>query len=238
VLDRTQHTYRTALSGGLDINGVACVADASGALFLESERLLVVADLHFEKGSAYAARRVFLPPYDTAATLARLARLMLRYAPRTIVALGDSFHDVRAGERMHAQDLSGLEALQRGRDWIWIAGNHDPDAPAQVAGERRAEVRVAGLTFRHEPQAGDAEGEVAGHLHPAARVASQSGSTRRRCFVTDGSRCVMPAFGAFAGGLNVRDAAFAPLFGARDIIVHALGRDRVYAVHGSRCLAD
>ncbi len=238
MLDRNVTIHRAPASGAIEIAGLGFVADASGALFLESDRLLIVADLHFEKGSAFAERRVFLPPYDTAATLARLTRLALRYSPRAIVALGDSFHDTRAGQRIHEGDVSSIETLQRGREWIWVAGNHDPELPAQVGGERRDIYQHGPLTFRHEPLAGEALGEIAGHLHPAARIRSQSGSTRRRCFVTDGSRCVMPAFGAFTGGLNFRDEAFGKLFGEREIVVHALGRDRVYAVSAASCLAD
>jgi DNA ligase-associated metallophosphoesterase len=218
------------------VAGVALIADFAGALFHEAERLLIVADLHLEKGSAFAERRVFLPPYDTAATLARLAALVARYRPRAVAALGDSFHDRRAGGRMGPSDRASLVALQAGRDWIWIAGNHDPDVPADL-GETVAEWRLGGLLLRHEPQADAAPGEIAGHLHPVARVVSQSGSVRRRCFVGDGRRCVMPAFGAYAGGLNIRDRAFAPLLSGR-ARAHVLGRAAVYAVDAERCIGD
>ncbi len=220
------------------VGGATLSPDPSGALWLASDRLLIVADLHLEKGSAFAERRVFLPPYDTAATLARLALVVARHSPRAIVALGDSFHDARAGERMTEDDRAALRALQSRREWIWIAGNHDPEPPAGLGGQAMAELRTGPLTLRHEPAAGAAPGEIAGHLHPAARVRSPSGSVRRRCFVGDGERCVMPAFGAFAGGLNFRDAAFAPLFGARAITAHVLGRDAVFAIPEDRCLPD
>ena len=220
------------------VAGASLRADPSGALYLESERLLIVADLHFEKGSAYAQRRVFLPPYDTAATLARLALAIARHAPRRIVALGDSFHDIRAGERLTPADRDGLRALQAGREWIWIAGNHDPAPPPGLGGVALDELRIGALVLRHEPQPGTATGEIAGHLHPAARVWSQSGSVRRRCFISDGERCVMPAFGAFAGGLNFRDLAFAQLFGSRALTAHVLGRTHVFRIPEERCLPD
>lgn len=223
---------------GLCVAGIAFVADAAGALYLESERLLVLADLHLEKGSSYAARRVFLPPYDTAATLARVTRLVAHYAPRTVVALGDSFHDRRAAERIHHADVASLRALQAGRHWVWIAGNHDLDPPENLGGEARNTLHAGPLTFRHEPHPGAARGEIAGHLHPVARVVTRSGSLRRRCFVTDGERCVMPAFGAYAGGLNLRDAAFAPLFAGATPRAHVLGRSRVYAVASHHCFGD
>ena len=155
----------------LSLAGAALVADCAGALYWPDESLLVVADLHLEKGSAFAARGVLLPPYDTAATLARLATLIERYAPRLVIALGDSFHDGGGPARMPDISRAALKALQRGRDWLWIAGNHDPD-PGENIGGRFAEVVAIGpLTFRHEPSAVPCDGEIAGHLHPLARVA-------------------------------------------------------------------
>jgi DNA ligase-associated metallophosphoesterase len=186
----------------LAIAGHELVADAAGALYCARERALIVADLHLEKGSSYAQRGVLLPPYDTAATLLRLAALIGRYNPRVVVALGDSFHDRRAGERIAVADRDRLAALQAGRGWIWIAGNHDPEPPAGLGGEAHTQWRLGPLVLRHEPTAGAAPGELAGHLHPVARVWSSAGTTRRRCFVSDGTRCILPAFGAFTGGLN------------------------------------
>src|SRR5262249_39331950 len=116
------------------VAGVSLVADHDGALFWPEERILTVSDLHLEKGSAFAQRGVLLPPYDTAATLARLARAIARFAPRTVIALGDSFHDDDGPARLMDQDRAALSLLQRGRDWIWIAGNHDSKPVAGVGG--------------------------------------------------------------------------------------------------------
>jgi metallophosphoesterase superfamily enzyme len=138
---------------------------------------------------------------------------------------------------MTERDRDGLRALIAGRDWIWIAGNHDPAPPEGLGGVAMPELRLGSLILRHEPRAGSAPGEIAGHLHPVARVWSASGSTRRRCFVSDGTRLVLPAFGAYAGGLNIRDVAFGDLFGG-EVHAHALGRDRVYRVPMSRCAPD
>lgn len=214
------------------------VIDPAGALFWPDESLLVVADLHLEKGSAYAARRVFLPPYDTATTLARLGALIAVYAPRRVMALGDSFHDVAADARLSAQDRAGLHALQKGRDWLWIAGNHDPQIPTDLAGDVVVDVAIRAIVFRHEPQAGMGGHEIAGHLHPAARVIGMAGTVRRRCFVSDGRRCIMPAFGAYAGGLNWCDPAFAGLFVENEKFAHVMGRDRVYRIAVAQCLPD
>ena len=227
-----------AAKGGFALHGEAALPDVSGALWLADHGALVVSDLHFEKGSAYARRGVMLPPYDTAATLGRLADVVARFAPRVIVALGDSFHDGGGPARMGEADRTALRALQRGREWIWISGNHDPEPPEDLGGLCASEIRLGALTLRHEPQAGASPGEIAGHLHPVARVSSPAGSLRKRCFASDGLRCVMPAFGAFAGGLNIRDEAFAPLFAKAPVIAHVMGRSRIYAVSMARCLGD
>jgi DNA ligase-associated metallophosphoesterase len=209
--------------------GVVLEALPEGALWWADERLLVVADLHFEKGSSFARRGQFLPPYDTAETLLHLARLIDRYDPATFIALGDSFHDEEGDGRMCARDHAVLTRLQKGRNWIWIAGNHDPAAPRGLAGDHMESLVFGRLVFRHEPKRGVPVGEIAGHLHPAARVAGRGRTVRRRCFVGDGERLVLPAFGAYAGGLNILDQAFSGLF-ARSMQALVLGKERVYPV--------
>jgi uncharacterized protein len=222
----------------ITLAGVPLVADPAGAIYWPDEKLLAVADLHLEKGSAFAARGVLLPPYDTAATLTRLARLIERYSPSLVIALGDSFHDGGGPSRLSDASRGALTALQRGRDWVWMAGNHDPD-PAENIGGRFADVLALGaLTFRHEPSPRQSDGEIAGHLHPLARIARRGRAVSRRCFACDGRRLVMPAFGAYAGGLNVRDRAIVSLFGALSFTAHMLGEGRLYAVPAARCLSD
>jgi len=222
----------------ISLAGVTLLADPAGALYWPDDQLLVVADLHLEKGSAFARRGVLLPPYDTAAALARLACLIERYAPRLVLALGDSFHDGGGPLRMAGVDRTALTALQRGRGWIWIAGNHDPELPRDIGGDFADVVAFGPLTFRHEPSTDSCNGEIAGHLHPLACVAKRGRGVRRRCFAGDGRRLVMPAFGAYAGGLNVRDRAILSLFGTLAFTAHVLGERRLYAVAAERCLPD
>jgi DNA ligase-associated metallophosphoesterase len=219
------------------LHGHAFLADPSGALYWPDEHMLVVADLHLEKGSSYAARRVFLPPYDTTVTLAALAAVIARLNPRRVVALGDSFHDNGGAARLLPHDHASLRAMQTGREWLWLAGNHDP-APHGLDGDHGCEHRVGPICFRHEPGPHPCDGEIAGHLHPVARVGGRAGAVRRRCFASDGMRMVMPAFGAYAGGLNILDAAFAGLFGAGARHAHVLGRDAVYTVSHRQCLGE
>lgn len=229
---------RPARADEITLASVTLVADCGGALYWPDEGLLVVADLHFEKGSAFASRGVMLPPYDTAATLARLAGMIAHYQPRAVLALGDSFHDGGGPARLMPSDRATLTGLQRGRDWIWIAGNHDPNPSAHVSGTYSPALGVGPLTFRHEPTRGAAPGEISGHLHPVARFSGRGRTVSRRCFATDGRRMVVPAFGAYAGGLNIRDRAFAALFDDLTFLAHMLGEERLYAIPAGRCLRD
>src|SRR3954447_18957792 len=217
----------------VNVAGATLIADLSGALFWESQRLLVVSDLHLEKGSSFATRGVLLPPYDTVATLGRLGAVIARHDPRTVIALGDSFHDRRAHDRLSSPNRDIIAALQLRREWIWISGNHDPALPSDLGGIVASEVAIGAIAFRHEPTG--ASGEIAGHLHPKARVSTRGRSMERRCFATDGERAVMPAFGAYTGGLNIRDEAFSNIFQALTFLAHVLGDDRLHTIAASRC---
>jgi len=217
--------------GGLEmeIAGAAVQMRSSGALLDLAHQALIVADLHFEKGSAYGMRGQFLPPYDTRDTLDRLEAEVTALAPKAVIFLGDSFQDGRAEDRLSPDDAARLVALAQGRTLIWLVGNHDADGPRSLPGQVIDTMTLGGLVLRHEPEPGEQPGELSGHLHPCARVSSGRGTVRRRCFATDGLRMILPAFGAYAGGLNLKDAAFAGLF-ARPPLAGALGRDRVHAV--------
>lgn len=231
ALPRLTYAFAASPCGGLrtQVYGLEVLFRASGALWIEDARVLIVADLHLEKGSAYAARGQMLPPYDTAETLRRLEAETEALGPDVVVLLGDTFHDGRSEDRLAARDAERLRALARGRTLVWVVGNHDADGPRALPGEVIDEMALAGLVLRHEPQEGPQAGEVAGHLHPAARVSTPKGTVRRRCFITDGERLILPAFGAYAGGLNVRDAAFGGLF-IRPPLAGTLGASKVHAV--------
>lgn len=231
---QSHHNGMPAARGAiLDVLGVSFIADLSGALFWEEQSLLVVSDLHLEKGSSFARRGVLLPPYDSAATLALLGLVVARRNPRMVIALGDSFHDRDAHNRLSTPDREAIVGMQARRDWIWISGNHDPALPSDIGGVVADEVAIGPIAFRHEPTG--APGEIAGHLHPKARVSTRGRSMERRCFACDGERAVMPAFGAYTGGLSIRDAAFARIFQTLGFMAHVLGDNRLHSIAASRC---
>jgi DNA ligase-associated metallophosphoesterase len=202
---------------------------ADGAVWWTAERTLVISDLHLEKGSRMAMRGQFVPPYDTGLTLTLVERLVFALAPSLVISLGDAFDDAAGADRLQPDALGRIRSMQAGTDWIWIAGNHDPVISAEIGGTQTDEIAIGPLVFRHEPRRGRSEGEIAGHLHPAARVFLGPKAVRRRCFVGDNTRLILPAIGAYTGGLSVMTSAFSGLFKRETMTVGLLGEGRVYA---------
>lgn len=210
--------------------GEALLLDPLGVLWLEARAILVVADLHFEKGSAFARRGTLLPPYDTARTLRRLDWAIRRYRPKVVVSLGDAFHDRAGAAGLAADDRRTLADLARGRTWLWIRGNHDPDPPPGLAGESLPSLGLGRLRLVHLAQDAAAdETVIAGHLHPKARLVQGARKATRPCFAADPRLLLLPAFGAYTGGLNVLDPAISALFRS-GFTAFMLGDARVFAV--------
>jgi hypothetical protein len=210
----------------IHLAGERLMLDPEGALWWPARKVLAVADLHLEKGSSLAARGALLPPYDSRATLERLVPLVRRYGPERIIALGDSFHDRHGASRLAAAEAERIAALAASTELVWVLGNHDPAPPAGLPGIAVAEWREGPLAFRHE--GGGTTPEICGHHHPKAWVPTRGKAVSRPCFVADARRLMLPAFGAYTGGLDVRDPAIAGLFprGAR---VFLQGRGRLYS---------
>ncbi len=180
------------------LSGVAVSALASGALWLPEAQTLCVSDLHLGKSDRIARRSGFLlPPYETRATLDKIDQLLEQLNPRQVICLGDSFDDLSAAESLDETEKLQLTRQQAGRDWVWIEGNHDP-GPVELGGRHVNELTLGKLVFRHIAIAGSV-GEVSGHYHPKCNVGR--GGTRP-AFLADQSRIIMPAFGAFTGGLR------------------------------------
>ena len=212
--------------------GQHLLLDPAGAVFWPIRRTLIVADLHLEKASFFAARGAMLPPYDSRATLDILMRLARHYTPERIIALGDSFHDSEGADRLCAEDRATLDQLMARAAFMWIRGNHDPLMPATMPGVTAALHQEDGLKFRHiaapriHPVSAH-HGEFSGHYHPKARIEARGRLISRRCFVADRHRLMLPALGAYSGGLDVTAAPLRALFpqGAR---VFLLGANRLF----------
>ncbi len=212
----------------IHLAGERLMLDPAGALYWPAQRLLVVSDLHLEKGSSFARRGMLLPPWDTKATIDRLVLLLRHWRPSVVVALGNSFHDTGGAARMPPGEAARLRAIAAAMRFVWVQGNHDPHPPEDFGGEW-FETYVAGpLMFRHQAAPGTSAGEVCGHHHPKAAVPARGGQVCRPCFVADARRIMMPAFGTYTGGLDVTDPAIARLF-PRGGRVFLLGRERLFS---------
>lgn len=180
----------------LDFHGETLHLMPSGALYWPSRRVLVVSDLHLGKSERLARRGgALLPPYETQATLEKLDQELEASNPATVICLGDSFDDLTAAQGVWEANALWLTRLMAGRDWTWITGNHDP-GPVEVGGAHRPEVELTPFTFRHIAEPSETA-EISGHYHPKARLAGQT----RPCFLVDGARLILPAYGVYTGGL-------------------------------------
>ena len=180
-----------------------------GALFWPARSTVLVADLHFEKASAFARKGWLLPPYDSAETLRRLIDTLERTGARRVVCLGDSFHDAGGPARLPPGPREGLRALIASLDWLWITGNHDDRAGAALGGRVMPEARIGCLTLRHEADPDEAMPELSGHFHPKVAIHHRGRRIARRCFAVSATKIILPAYGAFTGGLDVGDPAIA-----------------------------
>lgn len=212
----------------LHFAGERLMLDPAGVLYWPANGLLAISDLHLEKGSSFARRGMLLPPWDTKATLDRLILLLRRWSPRAVVALGNSFHDAAGHGRLPPTEAARLRSIAEALRLVWVRGNHDPRPPGGLGGESVEALCAGPLTFRHQAEPGAAPGEVCGHLHPKATIPARGGHLSRPCFVADARRIMLPAFGAYAGGLDVGDPAITALF-PRGGRVFLLGRERLFS---------
>lgn len=173
------------------------------ALYWPARNALIVADLHLEKASWFAARGQMLPPYDSYATLSKVAALVADTGAGELWCLGDNFHDSAGVERMTEPARMLLATLTAQVDWHWIIGNHDPALPDNVGGRVHEEAECDGLILRHQAERGEGRAELSGHYHPKVRVSARGRSVSRPCFAMSANRLILPSFGAFTGGLDV-----------------------------------
>jgi DNA ligase-associated metallophosphoesterase len=178
-----------------------------GALYWPREQALLVADLHLEKGSFFARFGQLLPPYDSRETLDRLALAIRQSGARRVLCLGDSFHDADGADRLEPYAAGMLAALTRAVDWVWITGNHDADVTPREGGTRHDELELGGITLRHQARTGAAGLELSGHFHPRLKLSLRGRRIVRPCTVASESRLILPAFGAFTGGMDAADPA-------------------------------
>jgi len=193
-------------------HGTTLTARSSGALWWADASVLCVSDLHLGKSDRIARRTgAMLPPYETRETLDAIMAEVESLNPRTVICLGDSFDDLAAADALTDSDRMAIARLQSGRHWIWIEGNHDP-GPVEFGGDHLADVTIGPLTFRHIATP-DTPGEISGHYHPKVRLSLRGRTISRAAFLVDDTKLLVPAFGAYTGGLCTTNPALSGLMG-------------------------
>jgi uncharacterized protein len=190
-----------------EFGGHAFEMAGDAALYWPAERTLLVSDLHLEKASAFARLGQMLPPYDSLATLHEVAALVAQFRPERLVSLGDNFHDDAGEVRLSSDAGDLLKHLVAQTDWVWITGNHDRNLEARWGGHSFDELTLSDIILRHEALRGESAPEISGHFHPKYRQILRGRMVSRRCFVKAPRKLIMPAFGAFTGGLDAQDVA-------------------------------
>jgi DNA ligase-associated metallophosphoesterase len=180
---------------------------SEGAAYCPVNGALMLADLHLEKASSFAARGQMLPPYDSIETLRRAALLVDRIRPRTVYCLGDSFHDCGGADRLEPTARNLLLQLTAATEWVWIVGNHDHEISVPFGGSIAAERMLDNIVLRHAADPADGRPEISGHYHPKFHVRVRGRRVSRPCFVAGRSKLILPSFGALTGGMDAADPA-------------------------------
>jgi uncharacterized protein len=199
----------------IEINfaGTKLVLDAAGILYFPDISALLVSDLHFEKGSFFAAKRNPVPTYDTLETLENLEKVIKKYTPKQVICLGDSFHDFKAETRIDMSDAERLNGMSSNCTWVWVLGNHDKNFPKNIHGRQVEELKLRNINLSHEKTG--AEFEIIGHFHPKARVTIQEHYIHGKAFIYDQNLLIMPSFGVYTGGLYTDAPEITSLFSNR-----------------------
>lgn len=210
------------------------VLDPSGLLIWPDQKLAVVSDLHLEKASHFAIKGQMIPPHDSLETLQALTDSLAFSGAKTVIFLGDTFHDAQGFSRMNARAQNLFQSLCQIYDIIFIIGNHDGGfIPEGTKGYE--ELRIENILFRHEALPNETN-EISGHFHPKARLHLKGQKISKPCFVEDGAKMILPAFGVFTGGLNVLDKAIQSLI-STPYNVYMLGAKNIYAVPAEKLTA-
>jgi DNA ligase-associated metallophosphoesterase len=212
--------------------GNKLLLDASGALVWPQHNMIIFSDLHLEKGSFLSQFAHPLPRFDSADTISRMATTMANYECEHVVCLGDSLHDANAASRMQSQDLDSLNELVNScTKFTWVLGNHDPDIPLSIAGERAEYIMLNDVLLAHEPDYARLENnqaQIIGHYHPKTSHSAARRKMRGKCFLSSESMLIMPAFGKYTGGLSDTSEAFTPLFKGKSVNAYLIYEQKIF----------
>lgn len=214
----------------IEVAGETLLLCPERAAYWPDAATLLVADAHFGKAASFRARGVPVPESTTSATLATLDVLIARHVPRRIVFLGDFLHAREARAPRTLAALAAWRARHAALEMVLVEGNHDrhAGAPPEALDIDLVEEPLVDGAFAlcHVPAPVAGRYVLAGHLHPAYRLAGRIESMRLPCFWLGESVGVLPAFGDFTGSAMIAPVA--------DDRVFVIAGERVLPVPGQR----
>ena len=179
-----------------------------GILFWFDKQIAIIADLHLEKGSSFGPSGQFLPPYDSEETLNKIFKTIKNHKIKTIILLGDTFHDKNAFDRMSEKVFILFKSLIEKYEVIFILGNHE------------SKFEIGRISFLNEYVIDDIHFihqalptsifQISGHFHPVASVKSSIKKITAKCLLHTNNHIILPSFGKYTGGLNINNPVFKP----------------------------
>lgn len=194
----------------INVNGLRLLPEK--AAFLETERMLIIADLHFGKVNHFRQAGMPVPAAANRHNEETLIDLINQTRPERVVFLGDLFHSHYNDQwEVLGQIMTHFSAVS----FELVRGNHDIMSETQYLrkGIRVVDAIDGGVfLLTHEPMALQeipiGRINMAGHLHPGARL---EGRGRQGvvlpCFWLSPTQLILPAFGSFTGLATIRPGA-------------------------------
>ena len=196
-----------------------------GVLFWFEKKIAIISDLHLEKGTGYAPTGQFLPPYDSEETLTKLFNLTKQHDIKKIILLGDTFHDKNALSRMSKKVTSLFKNLLNKYEVIFVLGNHEDNMGFENI-TFFDEYVLDGIHFIHQASKKNIY-QISGHYHPIATVRTGSKKITGKCFIQLKYNLILPSFGVYTGGLNIKNRIFKEIF-KKEPSIYFLGKKAVY----------
>ena len=196
-----------------------------GILFWFDKQIAIISDLHLEKGSSFGQYGQFIPPYDSEETLKKLLNKIKKYKITKVILLGDTFHDKNALSRMSKRVLILFETFIKKYEVIFVLGNHESNIQLENI-EFLNEYVLDGIHFIHQASRKKIY-QISGHYHPVATIKTGSKKITGKCFVQLNYNLILPSFGVYTGGLNIKNSVFRKIF-ENEPSVYFLGKKCVY----------
>ena len=213
-----------------NIKGEKFVFDKSGSIFLEDLNTLIFSDLHLGKGLSFANLGNFIPPFDLDETLLNLKSIIEKYKPKRLISLGDSFHENNSIHKMERKYVNIINNLFHKINITWIEGNHDSNLlfKEKIQGNFKNFYKLKNFKFVHSKSEIDELNifEFSGHYHPKVTLKFNGLNYSYKCFILTDNFCILPSFGTYTGGLDIKSNALKKILPTNKQII-ILGNNKI-----------